>query len=533
MKKLFILFFISATLATLSGCKKDFLTRLPEDSITFENFPETETGVASVTSILYNKPWFEFHDKLLWAVGEIGGGNVRTFDSYWAPYLTLSVTAEDRAISVGWRSLFSVISTSNEIIKNIEAKKASGSLQPAILDAGAGEAKFMRAAAYFYLVRLFGDVPLYEDAIPYIESGENLPKHKAADVYKFIERDLLDAESKLPLRSQRALKRRVSKGSAQTLLAKVYLYQKRYADAKAKAQAAIQSNEFGLMGLDFLPAKGYGDLFNLKDAVNDDNRENIFSLNWGFRPTMNEWGIQNTLQAYFALNVCSPNDGWGGGNNPTLDLIEKYVPGDKRKQGTMMTENSSYSNLVTKEQPFIYTKADADRSATGANIKKQVIGTSVVNGDDNVAFMCTTMPTYLLRCSELYLIYAEAILGGANGNSISLSSSTADGQALNYFNKVRTRAGLPSKTSITLKDIIDERRLELAIEFDAYFDLTRLQQSEWSAILASQRRGTRVATTGAYTPLVFAVPTKLTFPLPAGELVKNPRLLEASVDYKF
>jgi starch-binding outer membrane protein, SusD/RagB family len=533
MKKFFVLSFTLAALLVIQACKKDFLKRLPEDGITFENFPETESGVASVTGVLYNKPWFNFHDKMLWAVGELGGGNVRTGDPYWTAYLSLSVTAEDKATAEGWRSLFNVIGTANEIVKNINYKKTLGSTQTAILDAGIGEAKFMRAAAYFYLVRVFGDVPLYEDAVPYIESGENLPKHKATDVYKFIELDLLDAETKLPLRSQRSYKRRVSKGSAQTLLAKVYLYQKKYADAKAKAQAAIQSGEFGLMGVDFATAKGYTELFNLKDAVDDTNKESIFTLNWAFRSTGDLWGVQNTLQAYFALPVCSPDDGWGGGNNPTIDLLEKYSPSDKRKHATVMTESANYPDLVKKGESFVYTKTLADASGTGANIKKQVVGTPAANGNDQVAFMCTTMPTYILRCAELYLIYAEAIMGGTNGASLTLSSSTADAVALEYYNKVRTRAGLPSRTSITLQDIINERRLELALEFDHFFDLGRLQPGEWSAILASQKRGNRNASTGVYNPFALTVPSKLTFPIPASEIAKNPKLNEPPVDYQF
>ncbi len=538
MNKNIILFTLTISMLVLASCKRTFLERLPEDRLTFENIPDTEEGVAGVTASLYNRTWFDFQHRLIYPAGEVASGNSRSTDSRWIAYVSLAVTSDAESLTAGWGGLYKVVSTANELIKNLEANKSlSTTRNPAIFDAGIGEAKFMRAAAYFYLVRLFGDVPLYEDAVPFIESGENLPKHKAADVYRFIERDLLDAENRLPLRSQRTYKRRVSKGSAQTMLAKVYLYQKRYADAKAKANTAIQSGEFGLMGLDFSTSKGYGDLFKIDDAIDPSNRESIFTLNWGFMPSsFSDYGIQNPLQAYFSSPDVSPGDGWGGSSNvPSVDLLEKYSAGDKRKNATVMTAGATYPNIVRQGENYVFTQTIADSRSTGAQIKKQVVGSPDAIGKDKVGTMCTTLPTYILRCSELYLIYAEATLGGANGSSISLSSATSDAQALNYYNKVRTRAGLATKSSITFQDILDERRLELAFEFDYYFDLGRLRQSEWTAIIAAQKRGTIDRSSGSpvYVPAVVNIPTKLTFPIPAGEIVNNPKLLEPAVDYTF
>src|ERR1700753_166465 len=73
--------------------------------------------------------------------------------------------------------------------------------------------------------------------------------------------------------------------------------------------------------------------------------------------------------------------------------------------------------------------------------------------------------TYLLRLAEVYLIYAEAIMGN--------SASTSDATALKYFNAVRTRAGVPSLSSITFDDIFQEKKIELAFEGQAWYDWVR------------------------------------------------------------
>ncbi len=90
----------------------------------------------------------------------------------------------------------------------------------------------------------------------------------------------------------------------------------------------------------------------------------------------------------------------------------------------------------------------------------------------------------MLRLADVYLVYAEAVLGN--------SASTADPLALQYFNAVRTRAGVAPKTSITYDDIHDERLLEFAMESQAWYDLVRLyywNPSKALSIISSQDRG--------------------------------------------
>ena len=99
-----------------------------------------------------------------------------------------------------------------------------------------------------------------------------------------------------------------------------------------------------------------------------------------------------------------------------------------------------------------------------AFIKKYVVGSPADNGGKGT-FMAAYINTYMLRLAEVYLIYAEAILGN--------SASTSDAEALKAFNAVRARAGMDAKSSLTFMDIFMEKRIELAMEGQAWYEILR------------------------------------------------------------
>jgi hypothetical protein len=118
----------------------------------------------------------------------------------------------------------------------------------------------------------------------------------------------------------------------------------------------------------------------------------------------------------------------------------------------MNVKNGGYTYGVTE-----------NASTNGANIKKYVVGT---NDDNGVSYKQSSGEnTHMLRLAEVYLNLAEAILGN--------DASTSDATALQYFNAVRTRAGMPTKQSIAYEDLRYERRIELAFEGQYWFDLLR------------------------------------------------------------
>jgi hypothetical protein len=117
---------------------------------------------------------------------------------------------------------------------------------------------------------------------------------------------------------------------------------------------------------------------------------------------------------------------------PSISLQSNFEPQDGRKKSTIMTDGDFYPELLSSQGGFTYRKI---LSATGANFRKYIVGSAAERND--VFFMRTSQNTIILRYSDILLMHAEAILAGAN--------STTDASALNAFNQVRTRAGLPNK----------------------------------------------------------------------------------------
>jgi hypothetical protein len=166
-----------------------------------------------------------------------------------------------------------------------------------------------------------------------------------------------------------------------------------------------------------------------------------------------------------------------------------------------------------------------------------------------MAVQKTGLATHILRLSDIYLVYVEAVLG--NG------SSTSDPEALSAFNAVRQRAGVSPKASITFDDIWKERRLELAFEGDFWYDFVRLsyyKPNDALARLNAQNRknytgldtyykdgveGTKVGDDGKVTPRITEdEPTgqpytvdKFVMPFPDTDLQMNPHLKEDPIDY--
>ncbi|MES1249707.1 MAG: RagB/SusD family nutrient uptake outer membrane protein, partial [Chitinophaga rupis] len=186
-----------------------------------------------------------------------------------------------------------------------------------------------------------------------------------------------------------------------------------------------------------------------------------------------------------------------------------------------------------------------------AAMKKYVVGTPADN-NGNSAKQATSNNTYILRYADIYLIEAEAILGASAGvtpgTGISLTTSSTDPTALKYLNLVRQRAGLAPLASFTYQQLLNERRLEFAIEADYWYDLQRIDGFNNAhhpaaiAIISAQNRGdSNSAGTAAnnYTDYqrntVNVTPTDANFlmPIPATETAADPALLQPPVPYKF
>lgn len=513
--------------ALLSSCSEEFTQRDPEDAITADTYYENDSQVIGATSGMYCRTWFQFSNKFFWAVAEVGSGNMYTASGDVNAMRTFAMNGSDPELVNGWRSLWANVQQANFLINSLESR-VSPSVSPAVVRNTLGEAYFFRATAYFYLVRLWGAVPIIENPLDYIDNPA-IPTNRIEDVYTLIERDYKMAIEKLNAKtrgSNYADNGRVSKGSAKAMLAKVYLYNKNYAAAKQMAEEVINSNEFKLLGGSQLPAKSFGDLFTFP---NNNNEESIFAIQW---IADGNYGSANNCNTQFGMstaNLTTSNASYGGVFGPSQDVLTLFEDGDKRKHETIMFPGDTYPDMKVltnsgKDAQIGFTVPAADQiggQGAGAAIKKYCIG--IVNGNATGPIDGWNMMennTYIMRYAELLLIHAEATMAG--------SGSTSDAAALASFNAVRNRAGLSNLTTITFDNVFLERRRELCFEGDFWFDLGRLPRAQATAIITAQNRG-NMNLEEHFTP----AESDFYLDYPDNDVAKNPLLKQPPVPYQF
>jgi hypothetical protein len=305
-----------------------------------------------------------------------------------------------------------------------------------------GEAKFLRAFYYFYLVPWYGGVPLILTETQSLDAGKGITRASADEVYAQIIRDLEDAEGSLPDRFTGADVGRATAGAAKGMLTQVYLTRKEYTRARDKAREIIDNA--GKYGYGLWDT--YADVFKVS---NKNGKEAVFEIQF----VGGGVGQGNGLITYMAPEN-SPVTGRGFGSfYPTPELYNSYKPGDKRKELYI----SSYVNNAGRTiQTFPHFNKYVDPTAS-----------TFPQGNNNFPY---------LRYADILLMFAEA------ENEVSGPTP----QALEAANPIRRRAyGLslnaPSAMDFTAslgkngfrQQIWEERRWEFAAEAQRWFDLVR------------------------------------------------------------
>lgn len=511
----------------MAGCSEGFLDRPPLSQISADNFYQTTNDLRLATAALYGgKPWAEWNYNCYLPIGEVLSGNMAL--NYWGDAVqlhTFSVSGSNEIMIASWKAMYKIIAHCNVTIKAIQ-DKAPASIPEKDRNAAIAEAKFLRAFAYYNLALQWGDVPIIEDNTDLINSPL-VHRNPVNDVYRFAVNDLRFAVKNLPSKDAAG---RVTSWSAQGMLAKAFLT---WAGLDAKGngprnEALLDSarlyagNVCKQSGLALLP--NYPDLF--KTQYND-NQESLFALQWAAGAG---WLEGNMLQIYSPGGPEISAAGQAGWFqiSPTYDLYKQYAGGDSiRRKATMMLKGDYYAELNAAGGGYKFTGT--------AGLKKHIVGTRIDNSAPTMTLTSSTEHNALLRLAEVYLIYAEAVMGN--------HAATSDADALLYFNKVRTRAGLAPVGSLDAETLFKERRLELAAEGHFWEDLVRLSYyNEPKAIkkLNEQERilftyddqgvVTKGEALGSITP---ANTTTFKFPIPSPEATANPKLLEAPVPYAF
>jgi hypothetical protein len=542
--------FTLITILSLTSCE-DFLNRPTEDNYTVDGFYKTDEQCFQAVNPIYNSPWYDFQ-RGFFKVGEVLSGNY-----YWgqSPYLTFTINSTDEDLVNMSASLWSVNAYCNGILENIDLKSGPN-VTEATKKTVKGEALVWKAMAYFYLVRTFGAVPIVHNNSSMIAEGNynNVYKATIPNVYDYIIMTLEKAIEWLPEKNQPG---RIDKYSAYGLLAKVYLTKSGYGMSGSRNQDDL--DKAALYAGKVIDESGrklltkYSDIFRLK---NNFSEESLIAWHW---VVSNQWTSQNTLQSDLGIQGFDEYGAtWGGYNGPSVDLQDAFSENalslsrnnvDDRRKATMMMVGDKYEYFWVDKGGFDYTEFAVNsmeyQSAVGANEVKHLVGNDndhVIGCGTHMARMATSLSTHLLRLADVYLIYAEAVLGN--------NPSTTDAKALKAFNDVRSRSihGAEPKASITWEDIWKERRLELACEGDRWYDYVRwhyYKPAEAIAEIKAQRRGSynglgQYYKSGTLDPSVTYYNTNsipnitdahFQLPFPDTDLTMNPNLLLDPVEF--
>ena len=557
---------------------EEFLNRPGEDNYNTANFYQNDAQCIQGVNYLYNSPWYDFQRAFI-KIGEVMSGNM-----YWgsSPYLTFTTNSTDVDLKNMSYSLWAVNGHANTVIMNI--RNSEGPSQ-AVKNQCIGEALTLKALAYFFMVRTFGEVPIIHDNNEVLTSGKynEVTKVTKENVYEYIIVTLEKAMELLPKKTS-GWDGRIDYYAAEGLLAKVYL-------TKAGVTGTLNNDDLtkaAQYAKDVIDNSGrtltpkFSDIFRLAPATHNQTGEPMIS--WLWAASRDPWTQQNTLQSdLMGEGFSETGDLWGGWGGPSYDLMLAYgadplidprerarTETDTRRKSTIMMAGDQYEYFWRDKGGFdllryIYDEEygkggpEVFQGPCGGQNCKHLYG-NIADHEAETGLtpgnMCYQLPTHILRLGDVYLVGAEASL--LTGNKAA---------ALEYVNNVRERAGAELLSSVTIQDIWKERRLELAGEGDYWYDFVRRsyyamddaikellaqkrnQLYSYDAVCADYFEG---ATVGAGdkmdysacewnpdpsvtfyntdTPAPNVTPSVFTLPFPQEDVVYNPNLLEPAVE---
>ena len=475
---------LAGIISVFLSCDDEFLNPLPDSAIVVDAFFATDAdvlaGVIGIydavqgvnentnTSLITSNRGIQFE----YMLSEMRSDNTRTatLEGSKADFHRYLVDPNNVQSEDYYQSMYDIIFRANNVLNFIDVAEASNQSRYM------AEAKFLRAFAYFKLVRLYNDVPMVTSVVGPQDNELLFTRVSAERIYEQIISDLQEAVDNL----DNTHKSRASKAAAQGLLAKVYLTQgsRNYSGAQQLCEAIINSGEFGL-------EDNFSDVFY--DELND---EVIFAIQYELGNTLESQSFSSEFTATF-------RQGREDGHNIVNDnLIADFEAIGGNRTAASYWNTSSW-NEVTKFLP---------------------------EGSD----ITTNPPTYgpsprdagndwiVLRYADVLLMHAEAILAGG--------TETTNGAAIDSYMKVRVRAGFDAMTdrpSILTKDaLLAERRVELAFENHRFYDLLRFGVAD--AVLSAH------ATEMGYSSYNSR---KLLLPIPAREINLSGGLLGQNPGY--
>ncbi|WP_214225173.1 RagB/SusD family nutrient uptake outer membrane protein [Pedobacter sp. B4-66] len=432
MKNLKYIIVLLTAVSTLISCKK-FLTIDPINAVSDENpiFDKTssETALRGVYRQLASTGYY---GEGYVTLGYFPSGDIKNLTTGGAANLVnVNFRADDTNFNTAWSAIYITINRANNVISKVP-KVQDPLLTQQLKDQYVGEAKFIRALAYFDLARAWGGVQIVLEPTTSLENRREVKRSTLNETYAQVLKDLEDAEQLLPNTLNRI---RATKRTVWALRARLHLYKKEWALAEEYATKLIN------LSSDYTLIKPYSAWF-AGNAVG--TSESVFELEYS---AINPSAIRAQMQ------------------HPTNGGTYRYAPNDR----------------------FVQLLNDPNISGG----RKALIG-SVTQGGTTIWFgnlyyrLPATDPAYIFRIAELYLIRAEA--------KAHLDNLSATAGALFDLNKVRERAEILPSTALTQADILlaieNERRVEFAFEAHRWFDLARTGRAK--AVLEALDQNTHV-----------------------------------------
>lgn len=378
-----------------------------------------------------------------------GGANSQQMDNF-------PVLSNNGFCNELWVGHYGLINKCNNTLYQISSNPNIVATEPVKIQTAA-EARFLRAYAYFNMVRLFGSVPLIDTLFQDPAAQNNVPQSTPVQIYTFIENELNFAAANLPPSWDPRFVGRATRGAALGILAKVYLTQGKWALAQGTASAVMSSGVYNL-------STPYNQVFS---ESGENSREAIFEVQATATASIQTAQGVQYAQVQGVRGAGEWNYGWGF-NVPSQRLADAYEAGDPRRARTIL-----FSSTATTPGISINGQTTPIGLPNPMYNHKVHPTTSFVTQINNRGSWW--MNIRILRYADLVLMFAEAaneVGGDANVTA-----------ARNALNSVRARARggnnaiLPDVTTtdqaLLRVAIRQERRVELGMEHDRFFDIVR------------------------------------------------------------
>ncbi|MDE6310279.1 MAG: RagB/SusD family nutrient uptake outer membrane protein [Muribaculaceae bacterium] len=460
---------------SMSSCN-DWLDEDAPGTTRFDDFYISGAVAIQNVNACYTPLAWEFNGCYFpeWYIGDIAsddalkggqnladGGDVYDIDNF-------KVNANNPILLNFYRAKYQGIARCNLALQEVVKMEPDDEMNESRKACLLAEAYFLRAYYYFQLVRVFGGVPLVDFVIDSSDKWVQ-PRATAEAVYEHIISDLLEAEKSLWNKSEYAAADlgRATKGAAQAMLCKVYLFMKDYDNAYTWGKKFVDTQ---YKGGQYSLCSDFGDNFTL---AGENGPESVFEIQYMEEPTSDYGdgfgftrGTFSTILSRPRLPSMGGNAGWGFGH-PTQNLFDEFEAGDPRRDLTIGLPDAAEVGI-----------AEVDYLGNSYYNRK-------ISYWEHGAFPSLAHATRSpfnnrqLRASDALLLFAEAAL--ESGKSItdakwaleevrSRARNMASGSVLPAFPGYR---GYKDTTDDLRKAIRHERRVELAGEGHRWYDIVR------------------------------------------------------------